>query len=143
MTETALPDADGHDVAALLSVGPLLDRITNAEHDPDKFGVCWVLYAQNTPDDCAGSLTVGVRGDRGMLHWSGADGSWLKPASGLNEDEVTYFTYLGQQDAAEPGMEVTLSTVLEAVEEFHRTHRRPTNVDWVPVQPEKSGNNLR
>ena len=136
MTETALPDADGHDVTALPSVGPLIERITTAEHDPAKFGVTWVLSAHDAPKQSAGSLTIGIRGDRGMLHWSGIDGSWLKPASGLNNAEVPYFTYLGHQDGAEPGMEVPLSTALEAVEEFHRTHCRPTNIEWVPVQPD-------
>ncbi len=35
MTKTALPDADGHDVAALPSARPQLERITTTEHDPD------------------------------------------------------------------------------------------------------------
>jgi hypothetical protein len=69
----------------------------------------------------------------GVLSWYDDDDRRYRPAAGINAEEVEYRMAGVHTTYFEIGMVVPADVVYAAVEEYLRTHERPTCLDWVAV----------
>ncbi|HEX3784002.1 MAG TPA: Imm1 family immunity protein [Pseudonocardiaceae bacterium] len=129
-----LMDLDHLDITGYHDPEPLIPQLRDAN-----------LHRANTPHygfiwrfrlgigDAVPVLALGVRDEVGALIWYEGDDRFV-PADGLNADYVDYWTLSGHEYPAWPRSEVPIDQVYAAAEEFIRTHRRPTCVEWVVTE---------
>lgn len=127
MTRT-LTREPSYDVTTISDAGPLIEMMhaVDTERAAPDAGVVWWLYSS---DDSEHELIVGVRDDRGCITWSEPTRS-LVPHYGLNAEPVEYFTLDGHLYVQEPGSEVPVDVMWEAVREYIKTGERPTCLEW-------------
>lgn len=132
MTITALTSLTARDeiqIAAIRQPGDLTTVLTTAnDQRGSSSGRAWFLVTEL--DIEAPCLVVGVRGELGALEW--IDDERFVPANGLNPEWVTYYTVHLHDNSMPPRAELPLADVLAAAEEYVRTRRRPTCVEWIP-----------
>ncbi|MGH3929060.1 MAG: Imm1 family immunity protein [Pseudonocardiaceae bacterium] len=127
---TSLAARDEIEIATIRRPGDLTTALTTANDQRGSFsGRVWFLITE--PDIEAPCLAVGVRGTVGALEW--IDDERLVPVDGLNSGWATYYTVHLHDNSMPPHAELPLATVLAAAEEYIRTGRRPTCIDWMPA----------
>jgi hypothetical protein len=65
-----------------------------------------------------------------LLVWSEPTQSFL-PDGGANEEDVDYFTWESHHYPQQPGSEIPIDLVYQAVTEYVATKQRPTCIEWV------------
>ncbi len=125
---TSLAARDEIEIAAIRQPGDLPTVLATVnDQRGSSSGRVWFLVTE--PDVEAPCLVVGVRGELGALEW--IDDERFVPANGVNPGWVTYYTAHLHDNSMPPRAELPLADVL-AAEEYVRTGRRPTCVDWTP-----------
>ncbi len=126
---TTLAARDEIEIAAIRRPGDLTTVLTTAnEQRGSSSGRVWFLVSATDVE--APCLVVGVRGEVGALEW--IDVERFVPANGVNAEWVTYYTAHLHDNSMPPRAELPLADVLAAAEEYVRTSRRPTCVEWIP-----------
>ncbi|MGQ0716090.1 MAG: Imm1 family immunity protein [Pseudonocardiales bacterium] len=131
MTITALTSLATHDeieIAAIRQPGDLTAVLATAnDQRGSSSGRVWFLVTElDVEVPC---LVVGVRGELGALEW--IDDERFVPANGVNPELVTYYTAHLHDNSMPPRAELPLADVFAAAEEYVRTSRRPTCVEWI------------
>lgn len=125
---TALTARDEIEIATIRQPGDLTRALATAnDQRGSSSGRVWFLVT--TPGVAAPCLVVGVRGEVGALEW--IDEERLVPTDGLNPEWVVYYTVHLHDNSMPPHAELPLATVLAPAEEYARTGRRPTCVEWM------------
>jgi immunity protein Imm1 of predicted polymorphic toxin system len=126
---TSLAARDEIEIAAIRHPGDLTTVLTTVnDQRGSSSGRVWFLISE--PDVEAPCLVVGVRGEVGAREW--IDDERFVPANGVNPEWTTYYTVHLHDNSMPPHAELPLAEVLVAAEEYVRTGRRPTCVDWTP-----------
>jgi hypothetical protein len=76
---------------------------------------------------------ISTEAGKGALAFGIADTVYV-PAHGTNEGDVDYQLGGAHPGGFPPKAEVPLSDVLTALEQFIRTHQRPTSIEWVSTR---------
>lgn len=117
------------EIAAIRHPGDLTTVLTTVnDQRGSSSGRVWFLVSESDVE--APFLVVGVRGEVGALEW--IDNERFVPANGVNPEWTTYYTVYLHDNSMPPHAELPLAEVLAAAEEYVRTGRRPTCVDWTP-----------
>ncbi len=124
---TSLAARDEIEIAAIRQPGDLTTVLATAnDQRGSSSGRVWFLVTELE----APCLVVGVRGELGALEW--IDDERFVPSNGVNPEWVTYYTVHLHDNSMPPRAELPLADVLAAAEEYVRTRRRPTCVEWIP-----------
>ncbi|MCP2254321.1 Immunity protein Imm1 [Prauserella aidingensis] len=131
-----LLDLTGFRVDDVPDVSRFIDRVREFAAGDLEAAHFWVVAAGPTDvrhEDHV-ELEFGVSTAPGVaaLTFGQRDGQYV-PAGGTNEDEVDYQLAGLHPSYLPPGAEVPLPDMLTALEEFLRTHQRPTSITWVPA----------
>ena len=130
--------ADEHDdqpvtVTTPDEVDALIDRVR--DESPEQAPILMQLYIAD--DVYAQELSAGIRGDRGVLRYSGRnwpEGVYSTGDGPIGPEPLAYF-YMDNHTEFPPNAEVPLATVRQAVRDFLTTSGdRPSGVDWQPEQ---------
>ncbi|MFD2417651.1 Imm1 family immunity protein [Amycolatopsis pigmentata] len=136
MATLAVYYAQGHgDAPVTIStpdeVDALIDRVRRESpgHAP------MLLEAHIAGDPYAQGLDVGVRGDRGVLRYSGRD--WpegvYSTGDGPSEGEPLVYYFMDNYTEFPPNAEVPLAVVRQAIRDFLATGgERSARVEWQP-----------
>ncbi len=126
---TSLAARDEIEIAAIRHPGDLTTVLTIVnDQRGSSSGRVWFLVTKLDVE--APCLVVGVRGEVGALEW--IDDERFVPANGVNPEWATYYTVHLHDNSMPPHAELPLADVLAAAEEYVRTGRRPTCVEWIP-----------
>jgi hypothetical protein len=135
MTKPVLIGHDHLDITGQHEPGLVVAALYAADMPLDEApagGFVWLFLLGSADDDP--TLAVGVRGQAGALTWYAGDDE-LAPANGLNEAESdNYWTWFGHEAPMPPRSEMPIAEVYRALAEWISTHRRPTCVQWLPVE---------
>ncbi|SFD93474.1 Immunity protein Imm1 [Actinopolyspora alba] len=116
----------GIDVGELPADLDVVETLREAnERQPQQ---AWSFFV-NIADAASPEFSIGLDGDRGVVTWWDGQDSF-RPAHGTNTEPVDYWRG-GHHSQLPEGHEISADDALTALQEFLRTHERPTNIEWV------------
>jgi hypothetical protein len=125
--------AEHADQPVVVTTAAQVRALLGSVRDTYPAGSAVLLTVVVADDPWKSELTVGVDGDKGVLHYAGEDtppsGVYSRNPGPANPAPVLYY-YVSADTEFPPDAEIPFPAVEEAVIEYLMTGARPTTVDW-------------
>jgi hypothetical protein len=129
-------NAENADTPAVVTTPDEVRALLGTVRNTHPAGSAVLLTVVVSDDPWKSELSVGIDGDKGVLHYAGEDtppnGVYSKSPTPTNAAPVIYY-YVTADTEFPPHAEIPIGAIETALIEYLTTAERPTSVDWQTI----------